>query len=178
MKYSIRILRKMRGGLLSSQNAIWLLTIYYFGRCPFWLSSWPRTKIMDRSTEYIGMPPWKYSNLGAQRLNRVDMYGTNLIPMVKFGGQWPPGSYAYGHAHNSVVDIIITHMVLRTCSYISPTKEASTQPRSLFVHSWVFETSNLYILLALHVHKCAHVPHNLYLVRTLSNYAEQSGMKI
>ena len=35
---------------------------------------------------------------GAQRLNRVDMYGTNLIPMVKFGGHWLPGAYAYGHA--------------------------------------------------------------------------------
>ena len=46
----------------------------------------------------------KHSSLGGpQRLNRIDLYGKNLIPMEKLynlGGPWPPwppGSYAYDY---------------------------------------------------------------------------------
>ena len=54
MKCSIRILRKMRGWLLSSQKAVWLLTTHYFGGCPL---TFMLTKDEDQSTEYTAVPP-------------------------------------------------------------------------------------------------------------------------
>ena len=35
-----------------------------------------------------------YQVWGAQKLNRVDLYGNNIIPIEK-EGPWPLGSYAY-----------------------------------------------------------------------------------
>ena len=54
IKYSIHILCEIRGWLLSSQKAIWRMTIRFFGGCPLTLIL---TKDEDQSTEYIGVSP-------------------------------------------------------------------------------------------------------------------------
>ena len=54
IKYSIRILREIRGWLLSSHKALWLLTIRYFGDCPM---TFILTEEEDRNTEYIECHP-------------------------------------------------------------------------------------------------------------------------
>ena len=84
MKYSIRILRKMQGWLLSSQKAVWLLIIHFFGGCPL---TFILTKDEDRSTEYTGVPPpWYTCYFMMPTINGKRFAGLNIrgISPIKF----------------------------------------------------------------------------------------------
>ena len=108
IKYSIHILRKMQGWLLSSQKAVGLLTTRYFGNCPL---TFILTEDEDQSTEHIVVPPpW------AKRMRTIASRSKTL---VYYSLTWPdPFLDAYPRSSKRVT--LVLYLCPNTYHYTYP----------------------------------------------------------